>query len=224
MVLRIPEFAHYLAPNARIVKDQNFENAVGKLQNNNLELTAAESVAVAHFLKPTTSSSITTTQFEHTDDIVARGQLLKRSKAEKSPYRSVNHVSPTSNVVERLFSVAKRIMTQDRKKMSAEHFSSVLFLKCNIHRWNAKTIQKVIESKYKFDDPAEIIFNIPTSASIPLTQEEIDDDRDTSLTINPYEEEDEYLYEEENEDLEGEASNVSVEEEMNANEEFKSAV
>ncbi len=54
-------------------------------------------------------------------------------------------MSPTSNIVERLFSNAKLIMTALRKKMDPDTLNMILFLKANRELWpNAAIIQMII--------------------------------------------------------------------------------
>ena len=47
------------------------------------------------------------------------GISLKRSRIEKSKYRSTEHVSSTSEVCERIFSVAELVMSDLRKHMDS---------------------------------------------------------------------------------------------------------
>ena len=67
----------------------------------------------------------------------------KRRRSEAACYRSVNHILPTSNIVERLFSQAKFIMSDSRKHMDPEHLDQLLFLKYNKSLWTVATIQEL---------------------------------------------------------------------------------
>lgn len=52
------------------------------------------------------------------------------------------HIESQSNVVERLFSHAKLIMTPQRRCMNPYRLESLLFLGCNYFLWDATTLQE----------------------------------------------------------------------------------
>jgi hypothetical protein len=85
-----PEFAHYLGPNANIVKHPNFESVICKVQSGRENLlTVAEADAISHL------------KFE----ILLTGFFEKQRKHSEqrcpAPYRPVHHLLPTINIVER---------------------------------------------------------------------------------------------------------------------------
>jgi hypothetical protein len=137
LITKIPEFERYLSPDAEIVKDKDFEKAIKKLQGRKEELNEAERLSVQGFLPEPTppASSSARTAVE-----IAR-ENKKRRLVQDSPYRSVQHVLPTSNIVERLFSRAKMIMTDQRKRMNPDNLDALLFLKYNKCRWGSRTVQ-----------------------------------------------------------------------------------
>ncbi len=53
----------------------------------------------------------------------------------------MNHINPTTNMCERLFSRARLIMSHLRQSMSPHHLEILLLLKANITLWNALTVQ-----------------------------------------------------------------------------------
>ncbi len=59
----------------------------------------------------------------------------KRARIDKSKYRSTQHVTATSNISERLFSLAKLIMSYLRKHMDPDHLEWLPFLKANNNLW-----------------------------------------------------------------------------------------
>ena len=65
---------------------------------------------------------------------------LKLASVEKSAYRSTEHMSSTSNVCERLFSVAKLVMSHLRKNMDPDTLNMILLLKANKALWTDKFI------------------------------------------------------------------------------------
>ena len=79
----------------------------------------------------------------------------KRLREDNSEYRPLKHVSPTSNICERLFSRAKLLMSATRKKMNPDSLNMLLFLKANRKLWlNSTIIQNILNERNKegFDD------------------------------------------------------------------------
>ena len=56
-------------------------------------------------------------------------------------YAPVWHVSPTSNIVERLFSRAKLITTDQRRSMDPDTLEMILILRLNKDKWDARAVQ-----------------------------------------------------------------------------------
>ena len=72
-------------------------------------------------------------------------QLAKRARfSSNMSYRSVVHVRPTSNMVERLFSQAKYVMTDHRKRMDPDHLNELMILKYHKVHWNAALVDACI--------------------------------------------------------------------------------
>jgi len=59
-------------------------------------------------------------------------------------YCSVGYVQGTSNVVERLFSKSRLILTDHRKSMQVSTFEAILWLKCNADAWGIQTVHSVV--------------------------------------------------------------------------------
>ena len=58
------------------------------------------------------------------------------------------HVSPTSNICERLFREAKLIMSATRKNMNPDSLNMLLFLKANRRPWpKPSMIQKILNDR-----------------------------------------------------------------------------
>ena len=63
-----------------------------------------------------------------------------------SKYRSLNHLSPTSNIVDRLFSRAKLFMTDQRKLMAPYRLGILLFLRSNKSLWSSSTLDDILRT------------------------------------------------------------------------------
>ena len=107
----------------------HFEQGVIKLQRNNEDaLTAAEREAVAIFRMKGAAPA--------QDDLGYADNLLAAASKECCrSYRSCDHVVPTSNIVERLFSACKRTMTDYRKVMDPSTLDTLMFLRSNYDLW-----------------------------------------------------------------------------------------
>ena len=69
----------------------------------------------------------------------------KRRKVSTGIYADLNFIPPTSNVVERLFSTARLVLTDYRKSMSPYTFECVMFLKFNSSLWDLNLVSKIIK-------------------------------------------------------------------------------
>ena len=69
----------------------------------------------------------------------------KRRKVSMGIYADLNFIPPTSNVVERLFSTARLVLTDYRKSMSPSTFECVMFLKFNSSLWDLNLVSKIIK-------------------------------------------------------------------------------
>jgi hypothetical protein len=82
---------------------------------------------------------------------------------EDSEYHPTWHVLPTSNVCERLFSRAKLVFSERRKRMSPETLEIILYLFCNYELWSPSTVQSACVDK-RVDKPKrtpDIMLNSP---------------------------------------------------------------
>ena len=73
--------------------------------------------------------------------------------AKKTNYRSMNHVSSTSNTVERLFSRAKLVMIPQRRCMAT--LEAILMLRCNRDLWDIYFIDRIVLKNDVTDHPTE---------------------------------------------------------------------
>ena len=84
----------------------------------------------------------------------------KRQKIENNvkflDYENVDWVAGTSNIVERLFSKSKKILTPYRLSMKPSTFEMILMLKCNINYWNLDDFVKAYNTDIETNDPISI--------------------------------------------------------------------
>ena len=68
----------------------------------------------------------------------------RTAKEENYHFIDLEFIPPTSNVVERLFSAAKLVLTDYRKSMTSYTFECVMFLKYNSSLWDINTDSKIV--------------------------------------------------------------------------------
>jgi len=70
----------------------------------------------------------------------------KQIRTLKSSCKSVLHVIPTSNNVERLFSIARCVL-DNRNRSLPRNVELILYFKMNWKLWNAETTQDIIDDE-----------------------------------------------------------------------------
>jgi hypothetical protein len=70
-------------------------------------------------------------------------------ESEKSNYVDLKWVLGTSDVVERCFSHAKKVLTDVRLGMSPYMFEIIMFLKVNMNHWTAHDVAEAIQMNTK---------------------------------------------------------------------------
>jgi hypothetical protein len=150
------------------------ETAILKIQSNKEDtLTDLEKGAVEPLLlRPTLMSQDAdnigggSAAGEHNDAQLSFAErALKRQrvqdKTEGSKYVNTRFLLPTSCVVERLFSQAKRVFSPHRRRLNTKTLEALLFLNQNRELWNLSTVALVVnerdaaESDDEQDDEAE---------------------------------------------------------------------
>ncbi|GMF18016.1 unnamed protein product [Phytophthora lilii] len=135
-----------LTPDADIIHAQAFEAAVvNVLAGKTDELTAREIAVLEPFRQPeAAATSASAAPPPDADGFVRR--ILKRRKlsAEPARYKLLSAIPPTSNVVERLFSVARAFSRLERHRMSPLTLEIILFLRINASFWNVATVDSCL--------------------------------------------------------------------------------
>ncbi|OWZ20358.1 hypothetical protein PHMEG_0005230 [Phytophthora megakarya] len=134
-----PSMANYLAPNTAIVHSPEFETAVVKVLAGKQELLGADELAALEPLLQRVSGVV----------IGGRGfaeHILKcrRISSELPTYQLLRCIPPTSNAVERLFSVARAVLNLERYRVSPMTLEMILFLKINTGYWNVATVDSCV--------------------------------------------------------------------------------
>ena len=144
LIADYPIMKHHLSSNADIVHDKAFDSAVVKVQRGNeVSLTPAEKNAIARFKVDVAAVNDVVEEEEESymDKVRANGMA---KKAKKTSYRCLNHVSATSNIVERQFSHAKHVMTDERRCMDPSTLEALLLLRFNRDMWDIYVIDALV--------------------------------------------------------------------------------
>lgn len=151
MIEKYPTTSRYLSANADIVQNKIFEKGIVKLQaGRERELTVAERHEIRGYLQDATAPvDDESEESDEEDDAIKMHLEYERLKEVKnvqgmSKYRSTKHIACTTNMVERLFSRAKIVMTDLRRSMTPRHLEMLMFLRLNRHLWNEIVVQRAM--------------------------------------------------------------------------------
>ena len=157
-----PEYERRLLPNHKLVVSPHFETGVCKIiEGNNEDMTQEEKIACEILLKSNWKSLYKKSPPEdrsESDEEARYGQyspskFFKDAKRRRKPVGTVvenrylsnlSWVSPTTVIVERLFSKNRHILTFARRRMLPRVFEAIIFLKENQHLWDASLIQDMM--------------------------------------------------------------------------------
>jgi hypothetical protein len=136
-----PSMHHYISGESNFVHSPAFENGIVKVQSEQLDdMSPEEKELLEPFLEnnPTLVSPTRPTSLS--------AQALNRIKKRKitTEYVSLEHIPPTSNIVERLFSAARMVLTDYRKNMDPYTFECIMFLKVNRSKWDISLVSKLV--------------------------------------------------------------------------------
>ena len=122
---------------------QVFESGVTKVQGNReAQLTQEEKTALEPFLRGVVEIN---EEIDEADESLQGA--LKRARvapiAIRSNYVCLLFIIASTNVVERLFSMTRKIWTEDRKRMTPATLEMMMFLKINMTLWDAHLVYKI---------------------------------------------------------------------------------
>ena len=147
---KYPFVRRHLSATAPIIHEPLFESAVAKLQGNDFSLTPGEKKKVSLFL--VCDSEAGSDEDEDHADLSFLDEALDDAAAESCkrqkktcPYRSMDHVPATSNVVERLFSRCGIIMRPHRRLMDPSTLEMLIMLRFNKDLWDAREVDEAMK-------------------------------------------------------------------------------
>jgi hypothetical protein len=143
MLSNYPEMERHISEGGAIVHSPDFENGLVKLQDELWEELAPEEELLMRpfLLENSTVQLISPTK---PSSLAAAALKTKKRKIVSCPYINVSQIPPTSNIVERLFSAARLVLTDYRKSMTPYTFECVMFLKFNRNYWDNVLVSKMV--------------------------------------------------------------------------------
>ncbi|EGZ06639.1 hypothetical protein PHYSODRAFT_340857 [Phytophthora sojae] len=139
-----PSYARYLAPRADIVHRPDFEaGCVKVLKGQAKRLTRVEKAALERFLAapPAGEGEQEVKDEEASISFVERLQKRRRLEEHQPCYELLASIPPTSNVVERFFSIARATFGLQRHALQPYTLEMLLFLRQNADYWDARTVE-----------------------------------------------------------------------------------
>ena len=159
IVIDFPEMAHHLGVGSHLVVDPNFEAGIMRI-GKGTQLTAAQQLAVASLVKLDNSVTIMEAESDEDEDVNYAVRVAKRLKQEelatvkRDQFMNLDVIPGTSVNCERLFSLAKNILTDTRKCTSPVLFEALLFLKVNSNLWDAYSVGKAMGRTRELEETA----------------------------------------------------------------------
>ena len=156
LLIDYPTLQRYLGKDSYLVHCPNFDNAISKIQlaadqgKSTVSLSDDERAAVAMYATGAGSGVEVVAQSDSDDDgepsFIEQGKSEYDSKRPKKqpPYYSTLHISPTSNIVERLFSRCGLIMRPHRRLMDPSTLEMLVMLRFNRDLWDERDVDTVI--------------------------------------------------------------------------------
>jgi len=131
-----------LGPQCAIVEQPNFESALIKIQEMRInEMSKLEVESVKH-LRINSGNN----PDQDRNKTLAERSLSRRraSTSNRVSYQDVRFILPTSNICERLFSIADHALPARRRSLHPTTFETQLFLRENEEYWELKDVHSVV--------------------------------------------------------------------------------
>jgi hypothetical protein len=145
MLEHYPTMARHLSANGVIVHSPDFENAIVKVIDLDWEkLLDTEKRLMEPFRRTNNASLQVGISPVKPDAPLAVQALKKKRNVMQSDFIDIEFIPPTSNIVERLFSAARLVLTDYRKSMTPYTFECVMFLKINRALWDSSLVSKIV--------------------------------------------------------------------------------
>ena len=139
-----PEMRKRLGNDAKIIANPNFENAICKLMNQEYDnLSVIEKSTVKDLIQSNSDDCVPVDIDDNSLSLGERALKKRKISCEKSVYMDLRFIQPTSNMCERLFSVAGFALNDRRKCILPMNFERQIFLHANSEFWKISDINEL---------------------------------------------------------------------------------
>ena len=144
VMYRCPLGKIYISEDAELLRDPLFESGVCKIQNGTTELMTAGEKEACESLLVIDDGNSSGSDREEEIEYEERLRRRKRQRENPSGYRNCDFILGSAAEVERLWSIATNVLTDERKKMSPLMLEAVLFLRVNCRLWDVQTVKQAL--------------------------------------------------------------------------------
>ncbi|RHZ02160.1 hypothetical protein DYB37_010708 [Aphanomyces astaci] len=154
-ILRHPFLDNFVGPTCKNVSSPMFESTIVKIQGScENQLTPEERNQVLRLVKRADHAFTVDGHTRQKEDEFA-SEILKRQRVESkssSSYVCTSFIVPTSNDVERLFSLCKRLYSPHRRALSPITLEILVYLRTNRHLWDQALVASVVHGNEDVND------------------------------------------------------------------------
>ena len=144
VMYRCPLGKIYISEDAELLRDPLFESGVCKIQNGTTELMTAGEKEACESLLVIDDGNSSGSDREEEIEYEERLRRRKRQRENPSGYRNCDFILGSAAEIERLWSIATNVLTDERKKMSPLMLEAVLFLRVNCRLWDVQTVKQAL--------------------------------------------------------------------------------
>ena len=137
---------HRIAIDGPLSPNSDFESGVCKIQSNSLGMMTENEKTACKLLPRTSKKSASSVNEGKIRHSFYKTLERKRQKLEKKEcmYINCDFILGSTAEIERLWSVAKNIMRDNRKHMEPILFEALIFLKVNRSYWDISSVQSAL--------------------------------------------------------------------------------
>lgn len=148
-----PRLASRLATDAQIVDNDHFENAIAKIQlSQEHDLTVNEQRAVKDFkLEHNSQENRNNRRLSLAERAIKRHRVSVGS-TQKSQYMDLRFLLATSNICERLFSIAGYATSDRRQGIDPYNLEIQLFLYVNVEYWDINEVHALVSKSIELEE------------------------------------------------------------------------
>ncbi|KAG2782967.1 hypothetical protein PC129_g10785 [Phytophthora cactorum] len=148
LITEYPVTGEHLKATAKIVHRAAFETGVVMVINGSL-LASAEALVLKPFeVTPTAGKKRKERDEDYASQLLRSGGKKRKPTSNMKQYMPlIKMIPPTSNIVQRLFSQCKLVLTPQRRSMDPANFEQLAFLRVNRDMWDVSTVASVTKEQ-----------------------------------------------------------------------------